>query len=76
MNININKRTVLIVLLALLIFAPTSGIVFGVWGFAASLINWGFVILLGLGFIAYKAVKSNTLREIIGNQKDEEEVLW
>ena len=71
MNININKRTVIIVLLALLIFAPTSGVIFGVWGFMSGLINWGIVILLGLGFTAYKVVKSN-----IGNQKDEEEVLW
>lgn len=43
-----------IILFVLLVFTPTSKLVFGLFGLASGLINWGLLILVGLVFAAIK----------------------
>ena len=41
-------------LILLLVFTPTSKIVFGLFGIAAGFINWGLLILVGLVVLGVK----------------------
>jgi len=43
-----------IILFVLLVFTPTSKLVFGLFGLASGLINWGILILVALFFGAIK----------------------
>lgn len=54
---------------ALLVFAPTSKLVFGVIGFTSGLVNWGIVVLAGLIFAI---VKGKDMFTKFMNEGDEE----
>ena len=48
--INFIKSNKYFVLVALLVFTPTSKVVFGLFGIAAGFLNWGILILIALIF--------------------------
>lgn len=41
-------------LIALLVFTPTSAVVFGLLGFVSGFVNWGLLILVGLVVLGIK----------------------
>jgi len=55
----------------LLVFTPTSKIIFGLLGFASGLVNWGLLILVALVF---GAIKGKDMFSGWLNESDEEEV--
>lgn len=55
---------------ALLVFTPTSKLVFGLFGFASGLVNWGVIILAALVF---GAVKGKDMFVSFMNEEDDEE---
>lgn len=46
------------VLIGLLVFAPTSAVVFGMFGFISGFVNWGTLILVGLVFAGLQGYDS------------------
>ena len=54
---------------ALLVFAPTSKLVFGFLGFASGLVNWGIVVL---AVLIFGAVKGKDMFTKFMNEGDEE----
>jgi hypothetical protein len=58
-----------IILFILLVFTPTSKVVFGLFGLASGLINWGLLILVGL---VLAAVKGKDMFRNWLNESDEE----
>jgi len=60
-----------IIIFVLLVFTPTSKLVFGLFGLASGLINWGILILVALVF---GAVKGKDMFSGWLNESDEEEV--
>lgn len=55
----------------LLVFAPTSKLVFGFLGFASGLVNWGIVVL---AVLVFGAVKGKDMFVSFMNEEDDEEV--
>jgi hypothetical protein len=53
----------------LLVFTPTSKLVFGLLGFASGLVNWGLLILVALVF---GAIKGKDMFRNWLNESDEE----
>ena len=41
-------------LMMVLVFTPTSKVVFGLFGIAAGFVNWGFVVLIGIVVVGIK----------------------
>ena len=56
---------------ALLVFAPTSKLVFGVIGFTSGLVNWGIVVL---AVLVFGAIKGKDMFVNFMNEEDDEEV--
>lgn len=65
------KNNKLFFVFALLVFTPTSKIVFGFLGFASGLVNWGIVVL---AVLIFGAVKGKDMFVSFMNEDDEEEV--
>ena len=65
------KNHKMLVIFALLVFAPTSKIVFGFLGFASGLVNWGIVVL---AVLIFGAIKGKDMFTKFMNEEDEEEV--
>ena len=66
-----NNKYALLVLV--LVFTPTSKVVFGVFGIAAGFINWGFVVLIGIVVLGVKLNNKYDLRAMLSSQSDEED---
>lgn len=60
-------------LIALLVFTPTSAVVFGLLGLVSSFVNWGLLILIGLVVAAIKLNNKFDLRAMLSSQSDEED---
>jgi len=60
-------------LIALLVFTPTSAVVFGLFGFLSGFVNWGFVVLIGLVVLGVKLNNKYDLRAMLSSQSDEED---
>ena len=60
-------------LIALLVFTPTSAVVFGLLGFVSGFVNWGLLILVGLVVAAIKLNGKYDLRAMLSSQSDEED---
>lgn len=60
-------------LILLLVFTPTSKIVFGLFGIAAGFINWGLLILVGLVVLGIKLNNKFDLRAMLSSNSDEED---
>jgi len=62
-------------LIALLVFTPTSKVVFGVFGIAAGFINWGLLILVGIVVAAVKLNNKYDLRAMLSSSSEEDDDL-
>jgi len=60
-------------LVLLLVFTPTSKLVFGVLGIASGFINWGLLILVGLVVLGIKLNNKFDLRAMLSSNSDEED---
>ena len=60
-------------LIALLVFTPTSAVVFGMFGFISGFVNWGFVVLIGIVVVGVKFDVFSKVRGIASSWSDEEE---
>jgi hypothetical protein len=60
-------------LIALLVFTPTSAVVFGLFGFLSGFVNWGFVVLIGIVVLGVKLNNKFDLRAMLSSQSDEED---
>jgi hypothetical protein len=60
-------------LVLLLVFTPTSKLVFGVLGIASGFINWGLLILVGLVVLGVKLNNKYDLRAMLSSNSDEED---
>lgn len=60
-------------LIALLVFTPTSAVVFGLLGFISGFVNWGLLILVGIVVLGVKLNKKYDLRAMLSSQSDEED---
>ena len=58
------------ILVGLLVFAPTSALVFGLFGFISGFVNWGTIILIGLVFAGLQGYDS--FRNWMSNNDEEE----
>lgn len=58
---------------ALLVFTPTSKLVFGLFGIAAGFVNWGLLILVGIVVAAVKLNSKYDLKAMLSSQSDEED---
>ena len=61
--LSIIKQYKYALLIALLVFTPTSAVVFGMFGFISGFVNWGFVVLIG---IVVAAIKLNSKFDLSG----------
>ena len=62
-------------LIALLVFTPTSKVVFGVFGITAGFINWGLLILVGIVVAAVKLNNKYDLRAMLSSSSEEDDDL-
>ena len=62
-------------LVLLLVFTPTSKLVFGVFGIAAGFINWGLLILVGIVVAAVKLNNKYDLRAMLSSSSEEDDDL-
>lgn len=60
-------------LILLLVFTPTSKLVFGILGIASGLVNWGLLILVGIVVLGIKLNNKYDLRAMLSSQSDEED---
>ena len=60
-------------LIALLVFTPTSAVVFWLLGLVSGFINWGFVVLVGIVVLGVKLNNKYDLRAMLSSQSDEED---
>ena len=60
-------------LVLLLVFTPTSKVVFGLLGLVSGFINWGLLILVGLVVLGVKLNNKYDLRAMLSSQSDEED---
>lgn len=60
-------------LILLLVFTPTSKLVFGILGIASGLVNWGLLILVGIIVLGIKLNNKYDLRAMLSSQSDEED---
>ena len=60
-------------LIALLVFTPTSAVVFGLLGFVSGFVNWGLLILVGIVVVGVKFDVFSKVRGIASSWSDEEE---
>ena len=60
-------------LILLLVFTPTSKLVFGVFGIAAGFVNWGLLILVGIVVLGVKLNNKYDLRAMLSSSSDEED---
>ena len=60
-------------LIALLVFMPTSAVVFGMFGFISGFVNWGFFVLIGIVVLGVKLNNKYDLRAMLSSQSDEED---
>ena len=60
-------------LIAILVFAPTSAVVFGLLGLVSGFVNWGLLILVGIVVAAIKLNNKYDLRAMLSSQSDEED---
>lgn len=67
------KNNKYLFIFALLVFTPTSKLVFGLFGIAAGLVNWGLLILVGLVVLGIKLNNKYDLRAMLSSQSDEED---
>lgn len=68
--INFIKQYKYAILVGLLVFAPTSALVFGLFGFISGFLNWGIIILIGLVFAGLQGYDS--FRNWMSSDNDEE----
>lgn len=68
--INFIKQYKYAVLVGLLVFAPTSAIVFGLLGLISGLLNWGILILIALIFAGLQGY--DMFRNWMNNDGEEE----
>ena len=62
-------------LVILLVFTPTSKLVFGLFGIAAGFINWGLLILVGIVVVGIKLNNKYDLSGINPFRSDEDDDL-
>ena len=62
-------------LILLLVFTPTSKVVFGILGIASGFINWGLLILVGIVVLGVKLNNKFDLRAILSSQSEEDDDL-
>ena len=67
--INFMKQYKYAILIGLLVFAPTSALVFGLFGFISGFLNWGILILAALIFAGLQGYDM-----LMSNNDEEEEV--
>jgi hypothetical protein len=60
-------------LILLLVFTPTSKVVFALFGFLSGFVNWGLLILVGLVVLGIKLNNKFDLRAMLSSQSDEED---
>lgn len=60
-------------LMMVLVFTPTSKVVFGLLGLVSGFINWGLLILVGLVVLGVKLNSKFDLRAMLSSQSDEED---
>jgi len=60
-------------LMMVLVFTPTSKVVFGILGIASGFVNWGFVVLIGIVVLGVKLNNKYDLRAMLSSQSDEED---
>ena len=60
-------------LVLVLVFTPTSKVVFGILGIASGFVNWGLLILVGIVVAAIKLNDKYDLRAMLSSQSDEED---
>ena len=58
------------VLIGLLVFAPTSALVFGLFGFISGFLNWGILVLIALIFAGLQGY--DMFRNWMSNNDEEE----
>jgi len=58
-----------------LVFTPTSKVVFGLFGIAAGFVNWGFVVLIGIVVVGIKLNNKYDLSGINPFRSDEDDDL-
>ncbi len=68
--INFIKQYKYVILVGLLVFAPTSALVFGLFGFISGFLNWGLLILIALIFAGLQGYDS--FRNWMSNNDEEE----
>jgi hypothetical protein len=68
--INFIKQYKYAILVGLLVFAPTSAVVFGLFGFISGFLNWGILILIALIFIGLQGY--DMFRNWMSNNDEEE----
>ena len=68
--INFIKQYKYAILVGLLVFAPTSAVVFGMFGFISGFVNWGTLILVGLVFAGLQGY--DMFRNWMSNNDEEE----
>ena len=62
-------------LILLLVFTPTSKLVFGILGIASGFINWGLLILVGIVVLGVKLNNKFDLRAMLSSQSEEDDDL-
>jgi hypothetical protein len=62
-------------LMMVLVFTPTSKVVFGLFGIAAGFVNWGFVVLIGIVVVGIKLNNKYDLSGINPFRSDEDDDL-
>jgi hypothetical protein len=68
--INFIKQYKYAILVGLLVFAPTSALIFGLFGFISGFLNWGLLILVALTFAGLQGYDS--FRNWMSNNDEEE----
>jgi len=68
--INFIKQYKYAILVGLLVFAPTSALVFGLFGFISGFLNWGILILIALIFAGLQGY--DMFRNWMNNDEEEE----
>ena len=64
-------------LILLLVFTPTSKVVFGLLGVVSGFVNWGLLILIALVVVGIKLNNKYDLRAMLSSQSDEEDsFIW
>jgi hypothetical protein len=58
-------------LMMVLVFTPTSAVVFSILGIVSGFINWGLLILVGLVVAAIKLNGKYDLREMLSDRQSE-----